>query len=159
MSRRLGGPRAHRKSMIVQTSPILGGGARCQSPLGPPGVSASSDVRAQVTWQPAALITSLQHCSTCLQPSVFSLRPQQEYLGLTQGPHPHSLPHLGRSRVTIMASHGHWSYLPHCATSFLPCTVLLIRAGRVWEFLCQSFQYESPTQRFDYILIYSDLNF
>ena len=31
--------------MIVQTSPILGGGARCQSPLGPPGVvTASSDV-------------------------------------------------------------------------------------------------------------------
>ena len=48
MSRRLGGPRAHRKSMIVQTSPILGGGARCQSPLGPPGVSASSDVSRQL---------------------------------------------------------------------------------------------------------------
>ena len=82
------------------------------SGLGNTQCSASSDVRAQVTWQPAALITSLQHCSTCLQPSVFSLRPQQEYLGLTQGPHPHSLPHLGRSSVTIMASHGHCSYLP-----------------------------------------------
>ena len=35
--------------MIVQTSPILGGGARCHSPLGhSPMVSASSDARCQL---------------------------------------------------------------------------------------------------------------
>ena len=38
---RLGGARGQRKSMIVQTSPILGGGARCHSPLAPPGALAS----------------------------------------------------------------------------------------------------------------------
>ena len=75
------------------------------SGLGNTHCSASSDVRARVTWQPAALITSLQHCSTCLQPSVFSLRPQQEYRGLTQGPHPHSLPHLVRGGSVSQSWH------------------------------------------------------
>ena len=45
-------------------------------------------------WQPAEVGRFLQQARSCLQPSVFSFLPQQEYLGVTQGPHPHSLPHL-----------------------------------------------------------------